>query len=249
MLRAADGVPAAVSSSPGYASFVCWNYSQLPQLKAWKETERIIGLTLAEAYPDLRKLPRQENGSPGQLKDFLRKLPDIPGQVDIVYLAAHQSPGGQWYFPDRSVVDWGTLMGDLPQLKNRQRIVLLDCCYASSATRWPDWSQKIAPACLFASPANRPTPDLLVFWRRPVDWAALFPGAVLWLRQHRMDDSDERISFFGLVWLETWTKESSHPRNLDEWKHLAQTMTQIAQHASTQIGADSVSDISSSFPP
>jgi len=238
----------ASSPSLGYASFVCWNYPQLPKLLAWKETEKVIAATLTESYPGLQKLPRQENGSPGELNDFLRRLPDAPDQITLVYLAAHQSPAGQWYFPDHSVVDWGSIMAALPKLKNPRRIVLLDCCYASAAGRWPDWTQKIAPACLLASPGDRPTPDLFALRRRPVDWAVLFPGASLWLRQHHFVDSDERISFFGLVWLEAWTKEASPPRNWNEWSQFAQTMTQIAHHASTRINANSVSEITSVFP-
>ena len=244
--------PGAASSTHAgnYASLVCWDYSQLPKLQAWKETERILTTTLTEAYPSLHKLSREENGSPGQLKDFLRKLPDAPEQFTIVYLAAHQSPGGQWYFPDRSVADWGSLMADLPTLKNPHRIVLLDCCFAQAASRWADWPEKIAPACIFASPADRPTPDLFVFHRRPVDWArVVFPGHSRWLRQHRVTDSDERISFFGVAWLEAWTKQSSPPRTMADWNELGQTMTQIARQASTQIHAKFVSTISSSFPP
>lgn len=248
-LRIVAAELAAASPALGYASFVCWKYPQLPQLRAWKETERIIATTLTEAYPALQKGPRQENGSPDQLKDFLRKLPDGADQLTLVYLAAHQSPGGQWYFPDRSVVAWGSLMEELPNLKSPQRLVLLDCCYATSVNRWPGWSQKIAPACLFASPGNRPTPDLFVFWRRPVDWAVYFPGASHWLHQHHFDDSDEQISFFGLVWLEAWTKGTPHPQNLGEWNQLAQAMTQIAEHASTQIHSDDISGITSIFPP
>jgi hypothetical protein len=243
------GEPGVSPPSVGYASFVSWNYSQLPQLRAWKETERIIATTLAEGYPALRELQHVENGSPEQLKDFFRKLPDAPNQLTLVYLGGHQSPAGEWYFTDGTDHNWGELMEGLPKLRNPQRIVLLDCCYAQSASLWPDWSQKIAPACLFASPGNRPTPDLLVFWRRPVDWAELFPGASLWLRHHPFHDSDERITFFGLVWLEAWVKGTSPPRNLSEWSHLAQTMTQIAQHASTQIKPDAISNISSVFPP
>ncbi len=102
---AAAAEPGAAPPSLNYASFVCWDYPQLPHLRAWKETERIVAATLTEGYPALGKLPRQENGSPDQLKDFLRKLPDAPDQLTVVYLAAHQSPGGQWYFPDRSVID------------------------------------------------------------------------------------------------------------------------------------------------
>ena len=241
----------SISSQPalGYGSFVCWDYARLPQLRAWKETEKIIATTLAEADPDLQRLPHEENGAPGQLTDFLRKLPDVPGQLTIVYLAAHQSPGGQWYFPDGSVADWGTLLADLPRLRNPNRIVLLDCCYAQAASQWPDWPQKVAPACLFASPADQVTPDLFVFWRRPVDWTEIFPGASRWLRQHRVDSSDERISFFGLVWLEAWTRAPSPPRTMSDWNNFGQAMAQIARQASTRIHAKYVSDISASFPP
>jgi len=245
LARAAE--PAA--PAPGYASFVCWDYSQLPQLRAWKESEKIIAATLTEAYPALQKLPRIENGTPEQLNDFFRKLPDAHDRLTIVYLAAHQSPGGQWVFPDRRVADWGSLMENLPTPKNPQRLVLLDCCYATSASRWPGWSQKIAPACLFASPGTHITPDLFIYWRRPVDWAELFPGASRWLRQHHFDDSDERISYFGLVWLEAWTRNTAPPQSLADWNHLAQTMTQITQYASTEISADNISSITSIFPP
>jgi len=249
LFRPATCETVATPPALGFASFVCWNYPQLPRLRGWKETEKIIATTLTEAYPNRQNLPRPENGSPDQLKDFLRRLPDAPNSMTLVYMAAHQSPSGQWYFPDGSVADWGTLMADLPKLKNTNRIVLLDCCYASSASRWPDWSQKVAPACVFASPANRPTPDLFVFHRRPVDWAVLFPGATLWLREHHFKDPDERVSFFGLVWLEAWMKEASPPQNWNDWHRLAETMSQIAQHASTQINSNSVSDIIAVFPP
>jgi hypothetical protein len=241
---AEPGTPAPVL---GYASFVCWDYARLPQLRAWKESEKIIATTLAEAYPGLQKLSREENDSPGQLQDFLRKLPDAPGQLTVVYLAAHQSPAGQWYFPDGSVADWGTIMAGLPKLKSVGCIVLLDSCYAQAASQWPDWPDKIAPECLYASSANEVTPDLFVFWRRPVDWAELFPGASRWLRQHHVDDSDERISYLGLVWLEAWTKQPSPPRTLADWNNLAQAMTEISRRASTQIHAKFVSTISASF--
>lgn len=239
----------APTPAPGYASFVCWKYAKLPQLKAWKETERIIALTLTEAYPALRKLPREENGSPEQLKDFLRQLPDAPGQFHIVYLAAHQSPAGQWVFPDGRAVAWDSLMEGLPKLKSPQRLVLLDSCYAASVNRWPDWSRKIAPACIFAAPENSLTPDLFVFWRRPVDWAVLFPGASRWLRQHQVTASDERISYLGLIWLEAWTKTGAPPQTMRDWRSFAETMTEISRHASTQINAEDVSAISSVFPP
>ena len=233
----------------GYASFVCWDYAQLPQLLAWKESSRLIGMTLAEAYPGLRPLAHEENGSPAQLTGFLRQLPDAPDRIDLVYLAAHQSSAGQWVFPDRSVADWGTLTSDLPRLKKPHRIVLLDCCYATAASRYADWTQKVAPACVYASPADQLTPDLFVFWRRPVDWAVLFPGATLWLHRHHVTDSDERISFLGLVWLEAWAKETSPPRTMADWRDFGQAMMQISQQAATQIHARNVSAISVSFPP
>ncbi len=254
-LSTAFAVSLACGESPvsppavGYASFVCWDYSQLPRLRAWKESEQIIATTLAEAYPGLQNLSREENGSPDQLKDFLHKLPDEPGPFTVVYLAAHQSPSGQWNFPDRSVADWGTIMSGLPNLRNPRRIVLLDCCNAQATSRWPDWTRKVAPACLYASSANQLTPDLFVFWRRPVDWDELFPGASRWLRQHHVTGSDERLSFLGLVWLEAWTREPSPPRSMADWNNLGQVMTQIAQKASTQINEKFVSAISASFPP
>jgi len=232
------------AAAPAYASFVCWNYPQLPKLRPWQQTENIIATTLTEAYPALQKLPREQNGSQQQLKDFLRQLPDQPGRITLVYLAAHQSPAGEWNFPDRTVADWGALSQNLPALKNPQRIVLLDCCYAAAADRFPDWTTRIAPACLYAAPADRPTPDLLVFWRRPVDWTDLFPGAALWLRQHHIDNSDERLSYFGLVWLQAWTQTPSPPRTLADWNRLAQTITQISRHASTEIRSSAISNIS-----
>jgi hypothetical protein len=249
-LASTEALEAGVAPAPvSYSSFVCWDYAHLPQLRAWKESERLIGMTLAEGYPGLQSLAHEENGSPAQLKDFLRKLLDAPGRIDLVYLAAHQSRGGRWYFPDGSVTDWATLAEGLPPVRNPQRIVLLDCCFAQAASQWPEWPQKIAPACVFASTADQLTPDLFVFWRRPVDWAAQFPGATQWLRQHHVTDSDERISFLGLVWLEAWTKQPSPPRTMADWRNFAQAMTQIAQHASTQIHDKYVSSISASFSP
>jgi hypothetical protein len=242
--------PSKASSSLAYGSFICWKYPQLSSLRAWKETEKIIATTLAESYPTLQRLERLENGSPQQLRDFLSKLPDGPNHLTLIYLAAHQSHGGQWYFTDRSVFSWEALMNGLPKRGNSQQIVLLDCCYAKSTNLWPDWPQKIAPACIYASPGNRPTPDLFVFHRRPVDWPVLFPEASQWLRQHHFDDDDdERISFFGLIWLKAWLDQPKHPQNLGEWNDLAQKMALISQQASSQISSGSISEISSIFPP
>ncbi len=240
---------AETSSAPlNYASAVCWKYEHLPHLRAWQETEKIILTALAEGVPQLHSLAREQNDSAEQLQEFFRKLPDSDDSLTIIYLAAHQSPAGQWYFPDGTEHSWGSLIEGLAKLKSIHRLVLLDCCYAQSAALWPGWPDKIAPACLFAAPANRPTPDLLVFHRRPVDWATYFPKAVPWLKQHHFSNSDERISFFGLVWLEAWLDQPATPQNLAGWKDLSQTMEQIVQRTSPNVRADAISEISSMFP-
>jgi hypothetical protein len=244
LTRAAAASPLPLA--PNYGSFVCWDYAQLPPLRAWKETETIIAATLAESYPALRQLPRRENGSPAQLTDFLRRLPDDPDQLTLVYLAVHQSPGGQWHFPDRSVAGWESLLSDLPRLKNARRIVLLDCCYAQAAALWPGWSQKIAPACIYASPPDRPTPDLFVFRRRPVDCEVVFPRAFQWLKQRRLP-GDERVSFFGLVWLEAWLSQPQPPQSLADWNQFGQVMALLARNVATRIRAGESSEIRSVF--
>jgi len=215
-------------------------------MRAWRETGDIIAATLSGSYPALPQIRRQENGSPAQLKDFLRQLPDDPNRITVVYLAAHQSPGGQWHFTDRSVASWESLLDGLPRLRNIRRIVLLDCCYAQAASLWPGWSEKIAPACIYASPQNCPTPDLFAFRRRPVDCQALFPHAFQWLKQRRSDD-DERVSFFGLVWLETWLSQPQPPQSLVDWRQFGQRMTLLARKAATQIRAGESSEIISVF--
>lgn len=240
---------AETSPAPiNYASAVCWKYQHLPQLRAWQETEKIIATALAESFPPIHTLAREQNDSAEQLQSFLRKLPDSDEPLTIVYLAAHQSPAGQWYFPDGTEHSWGSLIESLPKLKSSHRVVLLDCCYAKSATLWPSWSDKVAPACLFAAPINRPTPDLLVFHRRPVDWTTYFPKAIPWLKQHHFNDSDERISFFGLVWLEAWLSQPAPPHDLAEWNDLSQKMTQIVEQTSSNVRADAISEISPMFP-
>jgi hypothetical protein len=247
-LLIAVAAPAPLPAAPTYASFVCWKYTALPPLPAWKETESIIATTLAESFPTLRTLDRRENGSPQVLKSFLAQLPDAADQITVVYLAAHQTPSGRWVFPDRSAASWGALATGLPILRAPNRIVLLDCCHARSASLWPGWSAKIAPASIFASPENARTPDLFVFRRQSVDCEALFPKAVPWLRRHHIDDLDQRVSFFGMVWLETWLNQSAPPRSLGEWKNLAQAMAARAGQVEGQVRTDEGSEISLSFP-
>ena len=231
------------AADPGvnYASFVCWKYRRLPQLAAWTETEKVIAATLAQAYPNLHTFERQENGTPDQLCQFLRQLPDDATTPTLVYLAAHQTPGGQWFFTDGTPYSWKTVLDVLPDLKGGQRLVLLDCCFARAAGEWPDWTARMG-FTLFAASPTQPTPDLAVFHRRPVDWAVSFPKAIAWMRQHD-PGPEQRLSYLGLVWLEAWQSQPQPPRTWEDWQRLTQAMTDISARTSADIRDEYMSQI------
>ena len=142
-------------------------------------------------------------------------------------------------------------MDSLPEIEEppAHRAARLLSLLAQAVNQWPDWPDKVAPASVFASTAKELTPDLAAFWRRPVDWAVLFPGATQWLRQHHVTDLRRTHQLPRPRLARGVDKDALPSRTMADWNALGQAMTQISQQASTQIHAKYVSTISANFAP
>ncbi len=232
-------------AAPFYASVVEWNYPQLPKLIGWRESDTLIATVLSENYRATR-LSGECNaaGFSGWLESIHAAQSTHP-TFTLIYLAAHQSPSGQWVFTDGTFLDWDQLLPS-PQHLQHPTIVMLDCCYACSADLHPNFRSNLAPdLVIYASTATEVTPDLYVYHRTPVDWTRRCPLALAWLHQHHFGGSDERLSYLGLLWLEAFLRQPHPPQNLADWQVLASTLTTLSATISKDAVLHSTSTIQS----
>ncbi len=206
------GVHAEPSAS--FQSLVEWDYSQRKKLRGWKNTAAVISQTLQIWYPDLVVGSSLENQTPQVTREFLSRSVSTGSKIQITYLAAHQSPAAEWEFPDRSRLPWREMLPSSPV--TGERILLLDACFAASVLEQSSWKKVFPFPALLASSGSEETFELNYSTRRPLDIESRFPQSHRWLRQH-LPAGEDRLSFFGLIWLETFLKASRSPQNREEW--------------------------------
>src|SRR5207244_8473112 len=87
------------SASPDvcFDAFVNWDFHHRQNLGAWKATAQVIQRTLDIWHLQGPTDSVAENGSPDELRQFLRVLPrENSCDISLVYLASHQSRAGEW---------------------------------------------------------------------------------------------------------------------------------------------------------
>ena len=191
------------------------------------------------------------NGTKKQLANWSDLNPqpdDAPGKaIQIIYLAAHQSPIGQWCLADGTILSPEHVQSELLGDKKIDRVIFLDSCYARSAmplTGGLPPTQPGAKLVIFASQNNEPTPDEFVYHHSPGDWERLCPHAFQWFREHKFGGSDERISFMGIVWLEAFLTQPNPPVTVSEWRDMAKTMADLSVKIEKTVPSGSSSRIS-----
>jgi hypothetical protein len=71
---------------------------------------------------------------------------------------------------------------------------------------------------LFTSKPDQLTYQLTLASPQPVDLEERYPNSYAWLMNHMPEEWNERISFFGLMWLEAWLETTSAPESKQDWK-------------------------------
>lgn len=220
-LPAAENPPGGSSRHTGVRldAFVNWDFRHRQKLRAWKTTAFVIRRTLELWYPQYSAASLVENGTPEAFRQFLHALPDEQqcGGVSLVYLASHQSPAGEWDFPEDKLVPLDSLLAGAGIPGNPRRIVILDTCYAAAADDQAAGWKQLAPEALFASPASAETPEANFHSPQPVDFAHRYPAEYAWLKDCLGREWDGKISFLGFIWVQTFLMEKNPPRGTEGW--------------------------------
>lgn len=218
-----QGSPQAAGKAPyRLDAFVNWDYRHRPKLKGWRNTAILIRQILAEWNKGAVGGETVENGGPSGLQGFLGKLdsPKTGGAAHLIYLSSHQSPAGEWEFPNRQKIPWENLLADLSLPPDPHRIIILDVCHAAAV---PDkWQRQLAPQgySLLASSPQELTFELILNRRQPVWFKKRYPQEIAWLEQHFGEKwlrTDSRVSFLGFIWLRVFLKTQEAPRSGADW--------------------------------
>lgn len=219
----------AVAETWQPAQFFCLlntDYSHRP-LEGWKNTGEVIGKTLEAWYPELKKTSPCNNPSQENAQRFFNDIVATTENAQIIYLASRQTKNGEW--EDVKGGEW-SLESVLPKntSPHAARIVLLDACYAEKIAEQNKW-REFAPLVLYAANKNQLTFELNVGSRQPIDIQKRYPQSYQWLEKNMPSDWNQRISFFGLMWLEAWLKTPTPPQSKEDWRAFFETAKQVSQ--------------------
>lgn len=203
-------------------AFVNWDYRHRQKLKGWRNTSILIRKTLAEWGRGPEAGDTVENGDPMELRGFLSQLDShgAEGSAHVVYLSSHQSPAGEWEFPDRQKIAWEQLLAGVGLDPDPLRIIILDTCYAEAVPE--EWRSQLVSRgfCLFASSPRELTFELMVNRRQPVWFDKRYPQELAWLESRfgkKWLRNDSRLSFLGFIWLRAYLKTKKPPKTTKEW--------------------------------
>jgi hypothetical protein len=200
-----------------FDSCVNWRYTYRKDLSGWRNTSLFVEQSLRQWFPGMRVGQVFENTSPKLLTNFLEKLPvSSRARVNIVYLASHQSPAGEWHFPNGSMVDWGTLIDRSHAAAHPMRVVIMDSCYASSVLRFDQW-RRFATLSVFSAAAAEDTAELDFKSRQPIDMEHRYPEVATWLKNNAPKHWDGRISLLGFVWVKAFLETPKPPLSRGDW--------------------------------
>jgi hypothetical protein len=197
---------------------VNWDFARLPKLDAWRNTSLVIRKTMAQWYPPGISGRTIENAGRESLRGFFSVLSKSEASDwSIVYLASHQSRGGQWQFSNDPSASWAEILGGIQCPPKGGRFVILDACFAEAADSDALISGTRAKGILFASARPEEAHEMDFERRFPIDAARRFPAESRWLRGVLGREWDGRISFLGFVWLRAFLATPGAPHSMEDW--------------------------------
>jgi len=250
LLLTTVNVPAAAAEKPPAARTVCfdafvnWDFHHRPKLRGCKATAQVIQRTLDAWRLQDRGHLVVENGTPDALRLFFSALPgDENCDINLVYLASHQSPRGQWDFTQKKLLPLNVLLAEAKIPVHSQRIVLLDTCFAAAMQGQQPWRENLTPTSLFASTASEETPEVNFHTPQPVDFAHRYPSAFAWLKECLGKKWDGKISFLGFVWVQTFLSVKDPPSEMRDWIDFLQKCQSTAREFRDKVSKKASSEI------
>ncbi len=213
-----------------FDAFVNWDFHHRHKLRGCKATLEVVQRTLDSWRLHTQSHRVIENGAPEDLRQFLSELPGKEDcDIDLVYLASHQSRAGQWDFTQRKVLLFNQLLAQTKIPAHPHRIVILDTCFADAVHSQSVSYEKLAPVSLFASTASEETPEVNFHTPQPIDFAHRYPAAFAWLERSLGRKWDGKISFLGFVWVETFLAAERPPFEMPDWMDFLEKCQATAQ--------------------
>lgn len=212
-------------------SFVNVHYGSNRSLPGWQITRTAIETTLDLWYEQVQVRQAVTDGTPEDLKAFLRRLPGPQDcDISVVYLGSIQDAAGNWEFTDGQRANWRHLLAATPPTPHPRRIVILDACHAAVVRDIPDWAHRLGTVTLLAAGRTEKTYQFLPSAMLPVEVSKHYPAAWGWGQTYLPPDWRKHISFLGLMWIQTVAETAAPPKNPEDWKHFFDNCTQNAAH-------------------
>lgn len=234
--------PATARTKADLHSFVNWDFRHRRKLKGWRATETAIQRTLEQWFPGRPTHTLVENGNAGALRAFLGALPARADcDLSVVYLASHQSPAGEWDFVQKNLESVSAIAAGANVPRHPARIVIVDACYAAALQREPAWARALQSPTVFAALADEETYELDFSTPQPLDLRRRYPAAAAWLDQHMGKSWDGKLSFLGLVWVQTFVTSHSAPADQAGWaaflRRCGQTAEEFRRNADSRLAS------------
>jgi hypothetical protein len=227
-----------------FDGFVNWDFHHRQNLEAWKTTALAIQRTLDAWHLTRSNHPLVENGPPEVLRQFLHGLPSEDScDINLVYLASHQSRAAEWDFIPKKVVPLNSIINETQIRPHSRRVVILDTCFAAAAQSQIASAKTFAPIFLFASTASQETPMVNFHTPQPVDFAHRYPATFVWLKECLGKKWDGKISFLGFVWVETFLTVKNRPVEIRDWINFLQACQSTARQFRENVSQKSSSEV------
>lgn len=201
-----------------FDSFTAVNYEKNRSLHGWRTTRTAVNTTLKLWYDRLDVRQTVEDGTPAELKTFLR---DLPGPEDcdisVVYLGSNQNVRADWEFVNGEFVNWRDLLAAATPPAHPCRIVILDACHAAAVRHIPAWAERLATVTLLASDAGELTYDFAPSALTPIDVKKHLPSAWGWAHTHLPPEWNKRVSYLGLMWIQAAAQVRTPPAEAAGW--------------------------------
>lgn len=211
-----------------FDSFINVGYKQGRSLPGLQTTCRMIQTTLGLWYQQLHVRQTMIDGTPTDLRRFLKNLPGPQAcDISVVYLGSIQTSDGALAFTDGQRISWHDLLAT-PFVKHPCRIVILDVCHAAVVKSIPKWHQQFSSVTLLATDVDEVTYQFEPIRLKPINIRKHYPQVQDWAHYYLEPGWDHHVSFLGLIWLATGVDVTVPPMNKAAWVRFFENCCQKA---------------------